>query len=121
MQQNLFGYHGFKPLIEFTNGSERNMLTYLLQVFYYIAESLLIILVIAFGQEFGEKQFKLNERIPSGGILLALTWGVTHIFLQGISGGIFTIFFSLISGIIYVICRKNFKMSYVFITLAFIL
>lgn len=118
---NFYSYHGFKPLIELANGSEGNVLTYLLQIFYYISESLIIMLVITFGQEFAEKQFNLNEKIPSGGIFLALTWGITHIFLQGTSGGIYTIFFSFISGIIYVICHKNFKMSYLFITLAFIL
>ncbi|SDG36943.1 hypothetical protein SAMN04488542_13837 [Fontibacillus panacisegetis] len=115
------GFNGFKPLVEFKNGSQGNIITYLLQIFYYLGESALIVLCISFGQRFSEKQFSISKNIPSGGLFLAITWGVTHIFLQGISGGLFTIFFSILAGIIYINCEKDFKWSYLFIAIAFIL
>ncbi|MNN64356.1 hypothetical protein D3C81_1797940 [compost metagenome] len=115
------GFDGFKPVVEFNNGSQGNIITYLLQIFYYLGESALIVLCISFGQRFSEKQFSISKNIPSGGLFLAITWGTTHIFLQGISGGLFTIFFSILAGVIYITCEKDFKWSYLFIAIAFIL
>ena len=115
------GFGGFKPLVELNGGSQGNITTYLLQLFYYLGESSLIVLSIAFGQQFCEKQLSLSEHIPSGGLFLAVTWGVMHFFLQGISGGAFTILFSVLAGIIYITCGKDFRWSYLFIATAFIL
>ncbi|MGL6197431.1 MAG: hypothetical protein ACRC3H_00720 [Lachnospiraceae bacterium] len=115
------GFGGFKPLVELSGDSQGNIITYLLQLFYYLGESSLIVLSIAFGQQFCEKQFSLSVNTPSGGLFLAVTWGVMHFFLQGISGGAFTILFSVLAGIIYVICGKDFRWSYLFIAIAFIL
>ena len=107
--------------MEFKSGSQGNIITYLLQIFYYLGESTLIVLCIAFGQCFCEKQLSLNKYIPSGGLFLALTWGLIHILLQGVSGGLFTMFFAILAGIIYLICEKDFRWSYLFIAIAFIL
>ncbi len=115
------GFSGFKPLVEFRNGGQGNIITYLLQLFYYFGESALIVSCIAFGQHFFEEQFRLNRQLPTGGLFLAMTWGVIHIFLQGLNGGIYTMLFSVLAGIIYVICEKDFCWSYVFIAIAFIL
>ncbi|MHC5215956.1 hypothetical protein ACYSNR_04770 [Enterococcus sp. LJL128] len=116
-----FGFGGFKPFVEFTNGSNKSILTYMLQIFYYLGESALIVLTIVFGQQFAEKQFLLNHNIPSGGVFLALTWGLMHFLLQGFSGGLFTVSFSILAGILYVLCKKDFKWSYLLIAAAFIL
>lgn len=62
-----------------------------------------------------------KKYIPSGGLFLALTWGGIHILLQGVSGGLFTMFFAILAGIIYLICEKDFRWSYLFIAIAFIL
>ena len=115
------GFGGFKPYIEFNGGSKGSILLYLLQVFYYLGESALIVLTIAFGQQFSERQFGLSDKFPVGGVFLALTWGIMHFLLQGMSGGIYTIFFSIIAGIIYIVMEKDFRWSYLFIALAFIL
>jgi len=116
-----WGFGGFKPYIEFHGGSQGSILLYLLQVFYYLGEVALIVLTIAFGQQFAEKQFGLKKSFPSGGLFLALTWGIMHFLLQGFSGGIYTIFFSVVVGIIYTVMKKDFRWSYFFIALAFIL
>jgi len=116
-----WGFGGFKPYVEFYGGSQGSIVLYLLQVFYYLGETALIVLTIALGQQFIERQFGLGEKFPGGGIFLAFTWGSMHILLQGVSGGIYTMFFSVIAGIIYTIMGKDFRWSYLFIALAFIL
>jgi len=45
-------------------------------------------------------------------MFLALTWGILHFPLQGRSGGIYAIFFSIVAGIIYVVMGKDFRWSY---------
>lgn len=91
------------------------------EYFYYLAECSLIVLVITFGQKFFEAQFGLSDRFPSGGFLLAITWGSIHFLLQGVSGGIYTVFFSLAAGCLYLLCKKDIRWTYLFVGLAFIL
>ena len=116
-----WGFGGFKPYVEFHDGSKGSIFLYLLQVFYYLGETVLIAITIAFGQQFAERQFGLGEKTPSGGVFLALTWGLMHFLLQGMNGGIYAMFFSIVAGIIYVVMGKDFRWSYLFIALAFIL
>jgi hypothetical protein len=42
----------------------------------------LISLIIVFGQKVCEKWFH-NEKIPYGGIILGLTWGLVHTYTKG--------------------------------------
>lgn len=116
-----FLFKGFKPIVEFNNGSQGRLFLYFLRFVYYGCEAMLITLCIAFSQHFFDDRFKINSKIPMGGFFLAATWGVVHLFLQGTSGGLFAIFFSIIAGTIYTNCQKNFIKSYFFICLAFIL
>jgi len=117
----IWGFGGFKPYVEFHGGSKGSILLYSLQVFYYLGETALIAITIALGQQFAKRQFGLGEKFPSGGVFLALTWGLMHFLLQGMNGGIYTMFFSIVAGIIYVVMGKDFRWSYLFIALAFIL
>ncbi|SKC36424.1 hypothetical protein [Okibacterium fritillariae] len=66
---------------------------------YYVAEAALIVLVILFGQRAGEKQFG-RRAAPWGGIVLAGTWGIMHIFLQGPAGGAYAIVAAVLYGLI---------------------
>ncbi len=52
------------------------------QYIYYLAEGFLISLVIVYGQKAFEKWFK-NDKIPYGGIVLGLIWGLFHILTKG--------------------------------------
>lgn len=115
------GFSGFKPLVEFNGDLKGSYLALFFRLLYYLAESALILLTIVFGQEFFERQFGVSNKIPAGGIFLAITWGLIHILLQGFTGGLFTIFFSLMAGLIYIFAGKNAYWSYFFIALAFIL
>ena len=91
------GFGGFKPVVEFNGELKKSIIAFIFRLFYYFAECSLIVLVIAFGQKFFESQFGLSERFPSGGLLLAITWGLIHFLLQGFSGGLYTIFFSVVA------------------------
>ena len=107
------GFGGFKPLVEFNGELEKSL--------NYLAECSLIVLVIAFGQKFFEAQFGLSDRFPSGGLLLAITWGLIHFLLQGFSGGLYTIFFAFVAGLIFLLCQKDLRWTYLFVAIAFIL
>lgn len=62
---------GIKIIKEFQS---KGLLEGVLQHIYYIFETGLVILIIIFGQKYGEGIFR-NTRIPYGGVLLAVTWG----------------------------------------------
>lgn len=115
------GFGGFKPVVEFNGELKKSIIAFIFRLFYYFAECSLIVLVIAFGQKFFESQFGLSERFPSGGLLLAITWGLIHFLLQGVSGGLYTIFFSVVAGCIYLLCQKDIRWTYLFVAIAFIL
>ena len=115
------GFGGFKPVVEFNGELKKSIIAFIFRLFYYFAECSLIVLVIAFGQKFFESQFGLSERFPSGGLLLAITWGLSHFLLQGFSGGLYTIFFSVVAGCIYLLCQKDIRWTYLFVAIAFIL
>lgn len=115
------GFGGFKPVVEFNGELKKSIIAFIFRLFYYFAECSLIVLVIAFGQKFFESQFGLSERFPSGGLLLAITWGLIHFLLQRVSGGLYTIFFSVVAGCIYLLCQKDIRWTYLFVAIAFIL
>lgn len=108
---------GFKPYIEFA-GKTPSM--FLFQYLYYIFETSLFVLIVIFGQKFGEEKFK-NKWIPYGGIVLSLTWGLVHIWTQGIATGIETVVFSIVFGIIYLCVKKSAKLTYFFCACIFLL
>lgn len=109
---------GFKPALEFaTNGTSR----FIFQYIYYVFEGLLITLIVAHGQKAFECWFKSIKIVPFGGILLAVTWGLIHILTQGNSTGLYAFIQALLYGVIYLSLNKNFKLSYVVITLMFML
>ncbi|MBP5636739.1 MAG: hypothetical protein J6X25_04390, partial [Bacteroidales bacterium] len=60
------------------------------QYVYYLFEVMLVLLIIIFGQMAFEKWFN-NNKIPFGGILVALTWGLGHWLSKGsLFAGIYT-------------------------------
>ena len=63
-----------------------------------------------------------NEKIPWGGILLALTWGIAHIFTKGdLLVGVYSSLGGILYGGVYLICKKNVLLAYPIILLMFIL
>ena len=94
---------------------------FIFQYIYYLAEGFLISLVIAYGQKACEMWFH-NDKIPYGGIILGLTWGLAHIISKGsILMGLLSVLGGFLFGSIYLLVNKDFKKTFPIITLLFIL
>ncbi len=111
-------WKGFKILIELQH---LGWLRFLFQYIYYAAESFLISLVLVFGQKAFETWFK-NDKIPYGGILLGLTWGLMHILSKGsVLTGILTCLAGFLFGSVYLLVNKDYKKTLVIVTCLFML
>ena len=108
---------GSKVVAEFT----KKGFLFPLQYAYYFAEVVMVLLIIVFGQYACEKWFN-NDKIPYGGILVALTWGLGHWFTKGsMVDGIYTAIGGFVFGSAYLLTRRNLKLSYLFLCIMFIL
>lgn len=111
-------WKGFKILLEFQH---LGWLKFLFQYIYYAAESFLISLVLVFGQKAFETWFK-NDKIPYGGILLGLTWGLMHILSKrSVLTGILTCLAGFLFGSVYLLVNKDYKKTLVIVTCLFML
>lgn len=111
-------WKGFKILLEFQH---LGWLKFLFQYIYYAAESFLISLVLVFGQKAFETWFK-NDKIPYGGILLGLTWGLMHILSKrSVLTGILTCLAGFLFGSAYLLVNKDYKKTLVIVTCLFML
>lgn len=111
-------WNGFKIIMEWQS---RGTLLFVFQYIYYIAEGFLISLVIVFGQLSCEKFFK-NEKIPYGGIILGLTWGLGHIASKGsVMVGILSAMGGFLFGTAYLFVNKDYRKAMPIITLLFML
>ncbi|MDD4351306.1 MAG: hypothetical protein PHP83_03940, partial [Clostridia bacterium] len=114
---SVIDWNGFKPIKEFAyNG----WLKFIFQYIYYFFETALVFLIIIFGQEAGEKWFK-QDKIPYGGILTALTWGLIHCLTKGdIITGLLSFVAALLFGTVYVLSKKNIYIAFPFILVMFV-
>ena len=109
---------GSKVIREF---SKKGPVLFTFQYIYYLAEVFLVLLIIVFGQYAFEKWFK-NDKIPYGGIVVALTWGLGHWLTKGsLVAGIYTAIGGFVLGSAYLLTRRNLRLSYLFLCIMFIL
>lgn len=113
-----FVWNGFKPAAELAN---IGLTKFVLQYLYYAFESMLILLIILFGQSAFEKLVNRRTNIPAGGVLLALTWGLVHILTQGFDTGVYSCLQACLFGLVYLALNKGILISYVAIALMFML
>lgn len=114
----LFAWQGFKIVLDFHNSG---WFQFIFQYLYYLFESFMLVLCIVFFQEAFEHCFK-TKYIPWGGIVLALTWGLSHIITQGsVTIGLAYALLALLFGIGHMSVQKNLYISYVLITVMFLL
>lgn len=111
-------WNGFKPFIEFSNNG---LIKFVIQYVYYACESMLILLIIVFGQMFFEKIVGRKSNLPAGSIILAFTWGFIHILTQGLSTGIYACIQACLFGFVYLALDRSIAISYVAIALMFML
>ena len=110
-------WNGSKVLKEFNaNGPVK----FVFQYIYYCFEVVLVTLILIFGQLAFEKWFK-RKNIPYGGIVVALTWGIAHIFTKNLYVGIITMISGLVFGSVYLLTNRDIKISYVILWLMFVL
>lgn len=111
-------WDGSKVLKEFAH---KGTVLFTFQYIYYLFEVFLVLLVIVFGQYAFEKWFK-NDKIPYGGIVVALTWGLGHWLTKGnMVDGISTAIGGFVFGGAYLLTNRNIKLSYLFLCIMFIL
>ena len=111
-------WNGSKVLTEL---NRRGALLFVFQYIYYLFEVLLVLLIIVFGQMAFEKWFN-NNKIPFGGIIVALTWGLGHWLSKGsLATGLYTAVGGFVFGSVYVLTNRNVKLSYLLLCIMFIL
>ena len=109
---------GFKPYLEFTR---LGLTAFIFQYIYYMAEGFLISLVIVYAQKACETWFK-NDKLPYGGIILGLTWGVAHILSKGsVLVSVLAVIAAFLFGAAYVFVNKDYRKALPIIILLFIL
>ena len=111
-------WNGSKVVAEFKS---RGPLLFPFQYIYYLFEVSLVLLIIIFGQMAFEKWFN-NTKIPFGGILVGLTWGLAHWASKGTLGaGLYAAVGGFVFGAAYVLTNRNVKLSYLLLCIMFIL
>ncbi len=101
-------WNGIKVIKEFNaNGP----LKFVFQYVYYVFETGLMMLILVFAQLAFEKWFK-NRYVPYGGIILALTWGMGHIFTKDYTTGIITMISGLAFGSVYLLTGRDVRKCY---------
>lgn len=111
-------WNGFKVVKEFQyNG----LLKFVFQYIYYVFETALFTLILVYGQKAFEVWFK-KKNIPYGGIILALTWGLAHIFTQGsISVGLLSALGGFTYGVVYLLVNRDIRKTFPILLIMFIL
>lgn len=114
----------FKPEAEYQMQLQKygagGFVTFIFQYMYYAFETALIILTMAFGQQFGERLWK-HPNVPWGGIFLGITWGINHALTKELAVGLFSLFASILYGIVYILVKKNVRYAYPIVYLMFVL
>lgn len=112
-----FDWNGSKVIKEFyANGPVK----FIFQYIYYIFETILVMLILVFGQNAFEKWFH-KQNIPYGGIIVAITWGIGHFFTKDILTGIVTIISGLAFGSVYLLTNRDIRKTYPILWLMFVL
>ena len=110
-------WDGSKVIKEFhANGPVK----FIFQYIYYVFETILVTLILVFGQEAFEKWFQ-KPNIPYGGIVVALTWGIAHFFTKDLVTGILTVILGFAFGSVYLLANKDVRKTYLILLIVFVL
>jgi hypothetical protein len=112
--QILREYRGFQNIY----GGQAWMVI-IFQYLYYLVEYLLVVMMIAFFQRAGELVFK-SSWFPWGGIGIALTWGMIHLVTNP-QGALGVILWAVLLGIIFVLSKRSFFITWIVGVFGFIL
>ena len=116
-----FDWNGSKVVKEFRyNG----WLKFIFQYIYYVFETGLVYLIIAFGQKAFEEWFHQGKQvmIPYGGLLAGLTWGLAHMFTKGsLDFGLALLIVSVFYGLTWLLLNRDIRKAYPVLFLMFVL
>ncbi len=110
-------WDGFKVYLEYVN---KGFVLFAFQYIYYAFETMLFLLIIVFGQKACEVWFH-KEKIPYGGIICGLTWGLAHIFTKNLLTGLLGIALGFAMGSVYLLVNRDLKKAYVVLFFMFVL
>lgn len=110
-------WDGFKVYLEYVN---KGFVLFTFQYIYYAFETMLFLLIIVFGQKACEVWFH-KEKIPYGGIICGLTWGLAHIFTKKLLTGLLGIALGFAMGSVYLLVNRDLKKAYVVLFFMFVI
>ncbi|MDE6320458.1 MAG: hypothetical protein K2M22_12300 [Lachnospiraceae bacterium] len=110
-------WNGFKVYLEYVN---KGFLLFTFQYIYYAFETMLFLLIIIFGQKACEVWFH-KDKIPYGGIICGLTWGLAHIFTKDLLTGMSGIILGFAMGSVYLLVNRDLKKAYIALFFMFVL
>ncbi len=116
-------WNGLKIVREFQN---KGLLLFSFQYLYYAFETLLFLLIVLFGQKACEvwldNRFpaSLQGKIPYGGIICGLTWGLAHTFTKGsLTAGLWGILWGFMMGSACLVVNKDIRKAWLVMFLMF--
>lgn len=110
-------WDGFKVLKEFAG---KGALLFTFQYIYYAFETVLFMLIIVFAQKAFEVWFK-NSRIPYGGIVCGLTWGLVHAVTKGnLLMGLEGLLVGFLLGAAYLFAGRDIRKTYLILLFMFV-
>lgn len=113
-----FNWGGFKIVIEFQH---LGAVMFVFQYLYYVFETLLFMMIIVFGQRACELWLG-HGKIPYGGILCGLTWGLGHILSKGsLLVGIHGLLWGILLGTAYLVVNREIRKAWVLLFLMFVI
>ena len=120
---NSYDWKGLKVVREFQH---KGLLLFSFQYLYYAFETVLFMLIIIFGQKACELWLDglfpthLHGKIPYGGIICGLTWGLAHAFTKGsLAAGLSGILWGFMMGSAYLVINKNIRKAWLVMFLMF--
>ncbi len=109
---------GLKFVIEF---QRLGAVLFLFQYLYYAFETLLFLMIIVFGQKACELWMG-HDKIPYGGIVCGLTWGLGHILSKGgLLIGLHGLLWGILLGTAYLVVNKDIRKAWAVLFLMFVL
>lgn len=109
---------GVKPCIEL---KKLGTVKFIMQYIYYLFETVLFTIIIVFGQKAFEKWLK-NDKMPYGGIVCALTWGIIHVFTKSsVEAGTLCALLGFGFGTVYLLLNRNMAKTIPVLFLMFVL
>lgn len=113
-----FDWGGLKIVLEFQH---LGVVMFLFQYLYYAFETILFMMIIVFGQKACEVWLG-HEKIPYGGILCGLTWGLGHILSKGgLLIGLHGLLWGLLLGAAYLVVNKDIRKAWIVMFFMFVL